>query len=342
MDNQVAIDDEVWVFLSHSNKDYDAVRQLRNMLEEEGFRPIMFFLCCLNDDEEIGELIKREIDSRRLFILCNSPNARNSAWVQKEVDYIKSKRRYYQTIKLDAPLDSIRDQLHQFRRDSTVYLEYARKDHALSRQIMEVLRNEMGCKIYAHDLSETLIAGKLSLKGFIDKALKNGYLFFLLPDGNTESKFLRNELNYVLRHDLADRVCILTNDVPKVYSLLKEGGFSMDRLINVVDYQIHDGKVVFNEEELYLRVMLDRIKEGARLGEPAAQYWLAFYNFHYCVQFEYGLYADSFRRYTLNMAKSAADAGYAPAEQLFKEIYEDIMESYPEDFKNNSQLKGND
>lgn len=70
------MDKEIWVFLSHSNKDYDKVRVVRNLLEDQKFRPIMFFLCCLEDNEEINDLIKREIDSRTRFILCDSENAR--------------------------------------------------------------------------------------------------------------------------------------------------------------------------------------------------------------------------------------------------------------------------
>lgn len=73
---------EIWIFLSHSNVDYDKVRKVRNMLEEQGLRPIMFFLKCLNDDDEIDDLIKREIDCRTRFILCDSPNARCSTWVK--------------------------------------------------------------------------------------------------------------------------------------------------------------------------------------------------------------------------------------------------------------------
>ena len=44
---------DIWVFLSHSKKDYEKVREVRNLLEEQNFRPLMFFLKCLNDDEEI-------------------------------------------------------------------------------------------------------------------------------------------------------------------------------------------------------------------------------------------------------------------------------------------------
>ena len=80
------MDKGIWVFLSHSNKDYEKVRQVRNILEQQGYRPLMFFLNCLNDDNEIDELIKREIDSREKFILCDSKNAQNSKWVQEEVN----------------------------------------------------------------------------------------------------------------------------------------------------------------------------------------------------------------------------------------------------------------
>ena len=49
---------EIWVFLSHSNKDFEKVRRVRDMLENQHMRPLMFFLNCLTDDEEIDNLIK--------------------------------------------------------------------------------------------------------------------------------------------------------------------------------------------------------------------------------------------------------------------------------------------
>ncbi|MBQ4111381.1 MAG: hypothetical protein IJD38_01150 [Clostridia bacterium] len=57
-----------WIFISHSHQDIQKVRLIRNRLEEKGLEPLMFYLKCLSDEQEIEELIKREIDERDWFI----------------------------------------------------------------------------------------------------------------------------------------------------------------------------------------------------------------------------------------------------------------------------------
>ena len=79
------------VFLSHSHKDVSIVRKIRDILEMFNCDPIMFYLKCLDDDnDELESFIKKEIDARNIFIYCKSNNSENSKWVQKELDYIKS------------------------------------------------------------------------------------------------------------------------------------------------------------------------------------------------------------------------------------------------------------
>ncbi len=111
---------EIWIFLSHSDKDYEKVRLVRNILEEEGLRPLMFFLLCLENEEEINDLIKREINCRTRFILCDSENAQASKWVQKEIEYIKSKDRIYERVDLNAPIDKIRRQTKTFCQKNSI------------------------------------------------------------------------------------------------------------------------------------------------------------------------------------------------------------------------------
>ena len=130
---------EIWVFLSHSNKDYEKVRQVRNLLEEQSLRPLMFFLHCLNDDDEIDSLIKREIDCRTRFILCDSENARKSHWVQKEVEYIKSQNRICETIDLSKNIDEILSDLQDFINKTRIFISYNREEYQLAEMVYKRL-----------------------------------------------------------------------------------------------------------------------------------------------------------------------------------------------------------
>lgn len=78
-----------WVFISHSHLDFEVVRKIRNKLESLGFNPLTFFLKCLTDEDEIADLIKREIRERDWFVFINSENSRSSRWVSTERDYIE-------------------------------------------------------------------------------------------------------------------------------------------------------------------------------------------------------------------------------------------------------------
>src|SRR5215470_1871304 len=93
-----------WIFVSHSNGDIAAVRRVRDELEKYHANPILFFLLCIENDEELDGLIKREISARNFFLLCNSPAARRSSWVQKERDFVLSlKDRIVHELDLDWP-----------------------------------------------------------------------------------------------------------------------------------------------------------------------------------------------------------------------------------------------
>lgn len=111
-----------WVFVSHSNKDFDMIARVRNKLEALQYKPLLFFLKCLEDDKEIFDLIKREIKSRDRFILCDSKNSRASEWVQKEIEFIKSLNRPYEIINLEGTEEEIDESIERFNKRSTVYI----------------------------------------------------------------------------------------------------------------------------------------------------------------------------------------------------------------------------
>ena len=203
-------DNDVWVFLSHSNKDYEKVREVRNLLEEQNFRPLMFFLNCLNDDEEIDSLIKREIDSRKRFILCDSPNAQSSKWVQKEVEYIQSKQRYYYTLDLSESSEKIAQSILQFAGESTVYISYSRNDYPYYEQLKTMLHDDLDLRVF--DLKNDLISSgvfEAQITEMIDKSLINGYVIFIITNNFLKSPLCCHELEYVLNNSTSQNVIFL-------------------------------------------------------------------------------------------------------------------------------------
>ena len=146
-----------WVFISHSTLDFEIVRLVRNALEKRERRPILFFLKCLSQKEEVSSLLKREIDARHRFILCDSKNARASEYVQEEVDYIQSKKRMYETIdlsqiNLNSPTieQDILNLIKPFERRTSVFLSYSRDDQFLASQLKKQL-NRVGFDVWDAD-----------------------------------------------------------------------------------------------------------------------------------------------------------------------------------------------
>ena len=43
-----------WIFVSHSHRDLEKVREIRNELERRGCNPLLFFLKCLDADNGAG------------------------------------------------------------------------------------------------------------------------------------------------------------------------------------------------------------------------------------------------------------------------------------------------
>ena len=200
--------DALWVFLSHSSKDYDQVRELRNIMEEKGMRPLMFFLKCLDEAPEIFNLIKREIDARERFILCDSENARASEWVQKEVEYIKSKQRAYVTINLNDPA-SYERQVRELKRRSQIFMSYSRKNQQIAEAIGAALR-ERGFNMY--DASEEIPTGvdfRITLANTIARSAIDGYFLAIITPDYCRSSYCMKELSYAAGMGCAIIPCLI-------------------------------------------------------------------------------------------------------------------------------------
>lgn len=234
---------EIWVFLSHSNEDYDKVRKVRNMLEEQELRPIMFFLKCLSDDDEIDELIKREIDCRTRFILCDSDNARHSKWVQKEIDYIKSQQKPYEVIDLSKSDEQILKQLKEVKRRSKLLISYARQDHYLASVIFQRL-SKYDYEVFV-DFNNIVGGDSFAnrIKEEIQSSVENGCIIALLTENGIKSQWVNKEIEYARGYDKINQLTkssiipiIVGDNIPEKYSDLSCISFSTNTedLANII------------------------------------------------------------------------------------------------------------
>ena len=206
------IEDGFWVFVSHSTKDFERVRLVRNALEVYGHRPILFYLKCLENEIEVNDLLKREIDARKRFILCDSPNAQASKFVQSEVDYIRSKNRRYDIIDisqidLDSPdVDKeVRGLIWPFIRRTSVFISRSMIDKETEDVLLPLFSilgmNDFNVTDLRWGLSTTDSVSDYEweklMKHNIRETLNNGYVIWLI--GKNYSKYSIKEIEYAFQ-----------------------------------------------------------------------------------------------------------------------------------------------
>ena len=202
---------EIWIFLSHSSDDFDKVRKIRNYLEEKSYRPLMFYLKCLESDEEIYDLITREIDVRTRFILCDSENARGSDWVKREMDYIANQDppRSFLRIDLSQSDDIIHRQLDSYVNQMNIYISYTRNHNDMFSKIRLRL-NKYDLNVLPDPDSFESANYAYEIEKQISHAANNGYYVFLYSKDIVNSSFVANE--FKLADKLGANVLLFTLD----------------------------------------------------------------------------------------------------------------------------------
>lgn len=215
------------IFLSHSSRDLEVVRKIRDSMEVLGFDPLMFCLHCLDDNKDtLEDFIKQEIDARNVFVYCKSPNAESSPWVQKELEYIAAKpfHRFYE-IDITRPFDETLPELLLFlselKRRNTVFLGASKKDQALYDQIASIFR-----KRDFTVLSYGALVSREDIENKIDLALGNGYFVPIITNDYINSRYCMTEFEIAIESERLDRICPLLvnlND-DSVRHLLRRAG----------------------------------------------------------------------------------------------------------------------
>jgi hypothetical protein len=88
----------------------------------------------------LDSLIRREIEARTIFLLCDSPNSRSARWVEREVEFIRSlPDRHYEVVNLQLPWPLQRAVLDRISQRTTLYLDYRGEDKETVWAISETL-----------------------------------------------------------------------------------------------------------------------------------------------------------------------------------------------------------
>lgn len=231
---------EIWIFLSHSSEDFNKVRKIRNYLEEKSYRPLMFYLKCLESDEEIYDLITREIDVRTRFILCDSENARCSDWVKKEMDYISNQDppRSFLRIDLSQSDDIIHRQLDSYVNQMNIYISCTRNHNDLFRKIRLRL-NKYDLNVLP-DLDSCNSGNNFAqeIEKQINHAANNGYYVFLYSKDIVNSSFVANE--FKLADKLGANVLLFTLDEESDKMCSNDCSLGKYRHIDVSKYSNED------------------------------------------------------------------------------------------------------
>ena len=188
-----------WVFVSHSHRDLEKVREVRNYLERGGHNPLLFFLKCLADDDaRLPQLIRDEISARNWFVLCDSLNARTSRYVPEEIALVESvEGKSRETIDLDRDLEPQLYKLDRLLKRATVFLSYARTDSQVAMRIRHALQSHD----YAVWSDMGLSAGddwESAIRSAIDEAAGKGFVLLLLSPASLETEYCKAEAEYAL------------------------------------------------------------------------------------------------------------------------------------------------
>ncbi len=173
-------------------------------MESLEYKPLLFHMKCLDDDNEtLEDFIKREIDARNIFVYCESKNSEASIWVQKELAYIKesSNKRLYE-IDIKKPLSkTFVDFLHTLAniiKKNKVFISCSHADRIIS-DIVTSLLEKSGYEViryntYKHEEYEQHEYDIISVS-------KNGIFLPIITKNFLKSVYCMSETEKVLYND---------------------------------------------------------------------------------------------------------------------------------------------
>ena len=207
-----------WIFISHSSKDIEKIRMIRNEFEKYGQNPLAFHLKCLKTDtnenkNELLDLIKREIESREWFVFCESEFSLNSEYVKLEREYVVScEKKMIWRINLNASDEKILKQLREICQDLQVYISYSNKDYYFVSMLSKELEEKDYYVTTNRDISNHNLSWAESVSNKIINVSKKGLFLFILTESSIKSAFVETEIN-LAKANGARVITLLVGDI---------------------------------------------------------------------------------------------------------------------------------
>lgn len=217
-------ENRAWVFVSHSTKDVEKVRAIRNALENSGAEPILFFLKCIRDTDELDDLLKREIAARNFFLLCDSQHAKTSKWVQEEMAHVNSlEGKKIEIIDLDGDWRSQLAGIQKLVREARIFLSFhAGYDGDLVNQVSERLTQEDFAVLKPEEFLQAGDDVGDKLRRVITETLDAGYFVHFISSASLASQWVRLECELALEIDPSRYLPVLLEPIEEIADLLPE------------------------------------------------------------------------------------------------------------------------
>ncbi len=191
------------IFISHSSRDLRVARAVRNLLEDRDHHVLLLGLLQELPDDQIRALLTAEVVAREWLVLIDTDYARQSKWVQFEIEIARQYKRTFHTVAGERFMAATRYEIEEklrpcidsFSRSLRIVLSYAHQDKASASLLTQVL-GDAGYEFWTDDSIPAGSIWEKVIQQEIDDALERGIFMPIISNASLGSAFVQSELNY--------------------------------------------------------------------------------------------------------------------------------------------------
>jgi TIR domain len=152
------------------------------------------------EDELLWQLLQREIEARRFFALCDSQAARESIYVRREMDLVRSlPKKRFTTIDLALPETEQDTVIDRLIRDLTVFCSHARQDRDAVCAYAAALEGE-DFRVWTDALVVPSVDWRTQISSAIQNTIHSGGFFLLFASpASLASRYVEAETDQLMQ-----------------------------------------------------------------------------------------------------------------------------------------------